>query len=80
MTGVWDSRFLKTGDCFKFTFYKIGTFAYFCTIHTSMTALINVEQGRMWIIEDSLVRIGCGCRLSTSIHFEVLGILFEERP
>lgn len=42
-TGVWDSSNLSTGKSFSFTFNQVGTFAYHCNIHSSMTAKIVVQ-------------------------------------
>ena len=40
---LWHSGTLSPGDTFEFTFEEAGTFAYFCSIHPSMTATITVE-------------------------------------
>ena len=40
--GVWDSGTLRQGESFSVTFTEAGTFAYFCSIHPSMTATVTV--------------------------------------
>ena len=42
-TGDFDSPTLKEGESFKFLFNEKGTFAYHCSIHTSMKGTIVVE-------------------------------------
>ena len=41
-TGIWDSGNLMNDETFEFTFNEAGEFPYFCEIHPSMTASINV--------------------------------------
>jgi len=41
--GLWDSNTLDPGEQLSFTFEGPGTFAYFCSIHPSMTATVTVE-------------------------------------
>ena len=41
--GIWGSSVLSAGDTFEHTFDEAGTFAYFCSIHPSMTASITVN-------------------------------------
>ena len=43
-SGLWDSRNLSTGGEFSFTFSQVGTFAYFCNIHQSMTGTVTVTE------------------------------------
>ena len=43
-TAEWDSGNLSTGEQFSLTFNQVGTFAYFCKIHPSMTATVTVSQ------------------------------------
>ncbi len=40
--GTFDSGFLSTGDAYARTFATPGTFAFFCTIHPSMTGTVTV--------------------------------------
>ncbi len=40
--GAWDSGTMAEGDTFSHTFTEEGTFTYFCSIHPSMTATVNV--------------------------------------
>ncbi len=42
--GDWDSGRLANGESFAFKFANTGTFDYFCSIHTSMTGTITVEN------------------------------------
>lgn len=42
LTGEWDSGSLSDGN--QFTFNQVGSFAYFCTIHPSMTATVTVVE------------------------------------
>ena len=44
LTGEWDSGSLSGGNQFSFTFNQVGSFAYFCTIHPSMTATVTVVE------------------------------------
>jgi plastocyanin len=41
--GSFDSKSLDPGKTFSTTFAKAGTFAYHCTIHTTMTATVIVQ-------------------------------------
>lgn len=40
--GPLNSKAMNTGDTFRFTFTKAGTYAYLCTIHPFMTATVTV--------------------------------------
>jgi plastocyanin len=40
--GPLGSKALNTGDTFRFTFTKAGTYRYLCTIHPFMTATVTV--------------------------------------
>jgi hypothetical protein len=42
--GIWDSGILNKGQTFELTFQDAGSFAYFCTVHPSMTATISVTD------------------------------------
>ena len=47
--GVWDSEFLNNGQTFSFTFTEVGTFPYYCTLHSTpgsdfMTATVTVTE------------------------------------
>ncbi|MBA4383952.1 MAG: hypothetical protein C0410_04395 [Anaerolinea sp.] len=42
-TGLFDSGLLGKGESFNFTFTEVGTFAYHCTPHPNMKAIIIVE-------------------------------------
>ena len=42
LTGEWDSGSLSGGNQFSLTFSQVGSFAYFCTIHPSMTGTVTV--------------------------------------
>src|SRR5436190_4380054 len=44
-TALWDSGPLNPGQQFSFQFNTIGSFNYHCTIHTFMTAVVNVIGG-----------------------------------
>ncbi|MCH7745300.1 MAG: hypothetical protein IIC84_04420 [Chloroflexi bacterium] len=44
LSGEWDSGTLSQSSQFSFTFNDAGSFAYFCTIHPSMTATITVTE------------------------------------
>jgi plastocyanin len=44
-TPLWDSGVLSTGQQFSFTFTSTGSFPYHCSVHTFMTATINVMPG-----------------------------------
>ena len=44
LTGVWDSGSLSTSQSYSFTFDDVGSFAYFCTIHPTMTATVTVTE------------------------------------
>jgi len=41
--GLFDSGHLGSGDTFTFTFSKAGTYAYHCTIHSSMKGEVTVS-------------------------------------
>ena len=41
-TGLWDKR-LKPGASYSRTFSKVGTFKYYCRIHTGQVGKIVVE-------------------------------------
>lgn len=41
---TFDSGNMAEGETFSYTFDEPGTFAYFCTIHPSMTATVVVEE------------------------------------
>jgi len=41
--GTFDSGNLANGGSYSYTFTTVGTIAYHCNIHTSMTATITVE-------------------------------------
>jgi plastocyanin len=41
--GVFKSKVLDTDEKFSYTFAKVGTFAYFCSIHPKMTGKIVVQ-------------------------------------
>ena len=41
--GVFKSKALDTEDKYSYTFTKIGTYAYFCTIHPKMVGKIVVQ-------------------------------------
>ena len=43
-SGIWDTGTLSTGNSGSITFNEAGTFAYFCTIHPSMTATVTVTE------------------------------------
>lgn len=40
---LFDSGTIRNGDTFSYTFDQPGTYAYYCSIHPSMTAEIIVE-------------------------------------
>lgn len=42
-SGVFDSGSMAPGETFEHTFTQAGTFSYFCSIHTGMTASIVVQ-------------------------------------
>ena len=42
-SGVFDSGNLATNATFSYTFNSAGTFAYHCSIHTSMTGKVVVK-------------------------------------
>ncbi len=39
----WNSRRLRTGESFTFTFNEPGTYPYRCSIHPSMTGTVTVN-------------------------------------
>ena len=39
----WNSRRLRTGESFTFTFNEPGTYQYRCSIHPSMTGTVTVN-------------------------------------
>ncbi len=41
---AFDSGNLATGESFSFTFDEVGTYAYHCTPHPSMTASVTVTE------------------------------------
>ena len=41
--GEFESDSLSKGDTFSFTFDAAGTYAYHCSIHSSMKATVTVE-------------------------------------
>jgi len=41
--GLFRSQALDTGDTFKYTFDKPGTYRYICTIHPQMRATVTVQ-------------------------------------
>ncbi len=41
--GGFDSREIATGKSWSFTPRKAGTFAYLCTLHTTMKGTLRVE-------------------------------------
>ena len=43
-TRMFKSKALDTDDAFSFTFTEPGTYAYFCSLHPHMTAMIVVER------------------------------------
>lgn len=42
-TGLFDSDNLSSNGTFSFTFSQVGTFKFYCKIHSSMTGTINVQ-------------------------------------
>lgn len=40
---VFKSKVLDTDEKFSFTFTKVGSYAYFCSIHPKMTAKVIVQ-------------------------------------
>ena len=42
--GIWDSGVLSQNQTFSRTFTQPGTFLYFCSLHSSMTATITVTD------------------------------------
>src|SRR5262245_10321219 len=44
--GLWNSGFLSGSQSFSHTFPSAGTFPYYCTLHTFMTASITVEASQ----------------------------------
>ncbi len=43
-TGEFDSGRFGKGESFSFTFTKVGTYNYYCTLHTFMTAKVVVTN------------------------------------
>ncbi len=41
--GRWNSRGLRMGESFTFTFDEPGTYQYFCSIHPRMTGTVTVN-------------------------------------
>jgi plastocyanin len=41
--GVFKSKVLDTDEKFSYTFNKVGTFPYFCSIHPKMTGKVVVQ-------------------------------------
>ncbi len=41
--GAFKSKVLDTDEKFSFTFSKVGTYPYFCSIHPKMTAKVIVQ-------------------------------------
>jgi plastocyanin len=41
--GVFKSKVLDTDEKFSYTFTKVGTYPYYCTIHPKMTGKIVVQ-------------------------------------
>ncbi len=41
--GRWNSRGLRMGESFTFTFNEPGTYEYFCSIHPRMTGTVTVN-------------------------------------
>ena len=41
--GRWNSRGLRMGESFTFTFNEPGTYQYFCSIHPRMTGTVTVN-------------------------------------
>ncbi len=41
---AFDSGSLATGESFSFTFEEVGTYAYHCTPHPSMTGTVTVTE------------------------------------
>jgi plastocyanin len=41
--GVFKSKVLDTDEKFSYTFTKVGTYPYYCTIHPKMTGQIVVQ-------------------------------------
>ena len=41
--GKWDSQLSASGGTFSFTFAQAGTFAYFCSIHPTITGTVIVK-------------------------------------
>lgn len=42
-TGIFDSGNLGSNGTFSYTFNQVGSFKYFCKIHSSMTGTITVQ-------------------------------------
>ena len=42
-TGDFDSKDIQVDKSWKYTIQKKGNFAYFCTFHPTMTAMLRVE-------------------------------------
>lgn len=43
-SGGPSSKTLQNGDSYSFTFDQVGTFAYHCSFHSSMTATVEVTE------------------------------------
>jgi plastocyanin len=41
--GVFKSKVMDTDEKFSYTFAKVGTFPYFCSIHPKMTGTVVVQ-------------------------------------
>jgi plastocyanin len=43
-TGMADSGLLSQGQAYQLTFNTLGIFAYYCTVHPSMTGMVRVTS------------------------------------
>jgi len=41
--GVFKSKVMDTGEKFSYTFTKVGTYLYFCSVHPKMTGKVVVQ-------------------------------------
>jgi plastocyanin len=41
--GVFKSKVMDTDEQFSFTFSKVGTYSYFCSVHPKMTGKVVVQ-------------------------------------
>lgn len=55
-TSVWNSGTLSPGQTFAFTFNTVGTYTYFCAIHTSMQGTVNVTNVLVPDVQVSVVK------------------------